>query len=107
MVFIFQKGSELPDKTLWSNSKELVSKQQEIYSNLWDLAIPLSVRRKEIEHEDNTTFIQRTFTGMDQSQSELRSLILLCKNELTIFSSINILNSIYSTPYCTNSVSFT
>ena len=94
MVFIFQKGNERPDQTLWSNSKELVQKQQEIFNKLWDLAIPLSVRRKEIELEDNTTFIQRAFTGMDQIQSEIRSLILLCKNELTIFSSIKILNNI-------------
>ncbi len=94
MVFIFQKGSERPDQTLWSNSKELVQKQQEIFDKLWDLAIPLSIRRKEIELEDNTTFIQRAFTGMDQIQSEIRSLILLCKNELTIFSSIKILNNI-------------
>ena len=51
MVFIFQKGSERPDQTLWSNSKELVQKQQEIFDKLWDLAIPLSIRRKEIELE--------------------------------------------------------
>ena len=94
MVFIFQKGSERPDKTLWSNSKGLVQKQQEIFNKLWDLAIPLSVRRKEIELEDNNTFIQRAFTGIDQIQSEIKSLMLLCKNELTIFSSIKILNII-------------
>jgi hypothetical protein len=94
MVFIFQKGSERPDQTLWSNSKELVQKQQEIFNKLWDLAIPLSVRRKEIELEDNTTLFQRAFTGMDQIQSEIKSLIFLCKSELIIFSSINILNNI-------------
>jgi hypothetical protein len=79
MVFIFQKGSEKPDQTLWSNSRELVQKQQEIFNKLWDLAIPLSVRKKEIELEDKTTFIQRGFTGMDQIQSEITSLVLLCK----------------------------
>jgi len=102
MVFIFQEGSERPDQTLWSNSKELVRKQQEIFNNLWDLAIPLSVRRKEIELEDNPMLFQRAFTGMDQIQSEIRSLILLCKNELTIFSSIKILNNIQNTSNLTN-----
>ncbi len=94
MVFIFQEGHEQPDQTLWSNSKELVQKQQEIFNKLWDLAIPLSVRRKEIELEDKITMFQRVFTGMDQIHSEIRSLIFLCKNELTIFSSVNILKNI-------------
>lgn len=94
MAFIFQEGSERPYQTFWSNSKELVQKQQEIFNNLWDLSIPLSVRRKEIELEDNTTLFQRAFIGMDQIQSEIRSLIFLCKKEMTIFSSVNILNNI-------------
>lgn len=94
MVFIFQKGGERPDQTLWSNSKELVQKQQEIFNKLWDLAIPLSVRKKEIELEVSTTFLQRAFTGIDQIQSEISSLMLLCKNEPTIFSSSTVLNHI-------------
>lgn len=94
MTFIFQNGGEKPNQTIWSNSKEFVQKQQEIFNNLWDLAIPLSIRRKEIELDDDTNFNQRVFTGMDQIQSEIRSLILLCRKELTIFSSIEILKTI-------------
>ena len=74
MTFIFQNGSEKPNRAIWSNSKEFVQKQQVIFNQLWDLAIPLSIRRKEIELEDNPNFNQRVFTGMDQIQSEIKIL---------------------------------
>ena len=46
MVFIFHKESDQPDQTLWSNSKELVDKQQTLFDKIWDIAIPLSVERR-------------------------------------------------------------
>ncbi len=43
-------------KTLWSNSKVLVNKQQALFEKLWEMAIPLSARNKELEYHDKTEY---------------------------------------------------
>ncbi len=90
MVYIFHRNSDKPDQTLWSNSKALVGKQQALFEKLWEIAVPLSMRRKEIEYED-ASIAQRTITDFDKIRREIESLILTCKKELTIFSSNRIL----------------
>ncbi|TVP41390.1 hypothetical protein [Candidatus Nitrosocosmicus arcticus] len=92
MVYIFHTKSDRPDQTLWSNSKALVDKQQSIFNKLWEMAIPLAIRRKEIEYEDKTN-TQRTITEYDNILSEIESLVLTCKKELIFFSSNRILCS--------------
>ncbi len=47
MVFIFHKESEQPDQTLWSNNRSLVDKQQSLFDKMWEIAMPLSDRKKE------------------------------------------------------------
>ena len=93
MVYIFHRDSDKPDQTLWSNSKMLVDKQQSLFDKLWDIAIPLSLRRKEIEYEHDIDS-QITLTCQDEIQREIQSLILTSKKELTIFSSTKILCSV-------------
>lgn len=93
MVFIFHQENEQPDQTLWSNSKVLVDKQQVLFDKLWSMAIPLSVRSKEIKYDDKTG-IEKTITNYDDIEREIESFILTCKKELTIFSSKKILSSI-------------
>lgn len=49
MVYIFHRDSDKPDQTLWSNSKDLVDKQRILFDKMWNIAIPLSTRRKELD----------------------------------------------------------
>jgi len=91
MVFIFQKDSEQPDQTLWSNSKELVDKQQEIFNRLWDLAIPLSVRNKDLVYQENQDY-KKKLLDYNQIQKEINSIIDLCRRELILFASNGILH---------------
>ncbi len=93
MVYIFHRGSDKPDQTLWSNSKALVDKQQALFDKLWSMAKPITIRRKEIEYEENKG-IQRSITNFEKVLEEIRSLFLTSKNELTIFTSNKILCSI-------------
>lgn len=51
MVYIFHRDSDKPDQTLWSNSKDLVDKQRILFDKMWNIAIPLSTRRKELEYK--------------------------------------------------------
>jgi len=93
MVYIFHRDSDKPDQTLWSNSKVLVNKQQALFEKLWEMATPLSVRKKEIEYEDKSN-TQRTITEYDNILMEIESLVLTCKKELIFFSSNRILSNI-------------
>jgi hypothetical protein len=93
MVYIFHRENERPDQTLWSNSKVLVDKQQTLFEKLWEMAIPLSLRNKEIEYDDKNS-IEKTITNYDEIEKEIGYLVLTCKEELTIFSSIKILSII-------------
>lgn len=60
MIYIFNKGSEVSYQTLGSNSKVLVDKQQELFNILWEVATPLSLRRKELEQEKNPPLSKNT-----------------------------------------------
>ncbi len=93
MVYIFHRENERPDQTLWSNSKVLVDKQQALFEKLWEMATPLSVRKKEIEYEDKSSS-GRTITDYDNVEREIESFIRTCKKELTIISSNRILSNI-------------
>ena len=54
MVQIFHTKGDKIDQTLWSNSKVLVEEQQVLFEKLWSMAIPLSIRKKELEYEDES-----------------------------------------------------
>ncbi len=93
MVYIFHRDSDKPDQTLWSNSKDLVDKQRILFDKMWNIAIPLSTRRKELEYEKRIGQKQ-TIRDFDLLQNEIDSLIITCKKELIIFSSTKILCNI-------------
>lgn len=93
MVCIFHMDDEKPDQTLWSNSKDLVDKQQILFDKMWNLAIPLSSRKKELEYEKRMSQ-KRIIKDCDLLQDEIDSLILTCKRELIIFSPTKVLSSI-------------
>ncbi len=90
-VFIFHKESEQPDQTLWSNSKQLVDKQQTLFDRMWDIAIPLSVRNKELLYQQVPQY-RNTFTNSTDIKAEVSNLIQQCREELLIISSVRLLN---------------
>ncbi len=53
---------------------------------MWNLAIPLPTRRKELEYEKRMTQ-KKMITDFDLLQNEIDSLIITCKRKLIIFSS--------------------
>ena len=95
MVYIFHRDSDKPDQTLWSNSKTLVDKQRILFDKMWDIAIPLSIRRKELEYEKRSGR-KKIITDFDTLLNEIDTLTITCKKELIIFSSTKILCNILS-----------
>jgi hypothetical protein len=93
MVYTFHKESERPDQTLWSNSKDLVHKQQSNFDNLWEIATPLNIRRKELEQQSSPNY-RKLLTGNNKILDNISLTIEQTKKELLIFSSNKILNII-------------
>lgn len=90
VISIFHKGSTKPQQAFFSNSKDLIDKQQKLFDKLWEIAIPLATRNRELEHHKRQG-LQRKFNRFDEIQTEINILMEQCKRELIIFSSINIL----------------
>jgi hypothetical protein len=90
MAFILHKENDESLQTYFSNSKVLTDKQMQLFEELWKMAIPLSIRRKEIEYEDKKD-TQRTMTGFENIQKEIEALTLTCKRDMIIYSSNKIL----------------
>ncbi len=95
MVCIFQENSDKPDQTLWSNSKDLVDKQRVLFEKMWSMAVPLSVRKKELEYLKKMNS-KKKITDFELLQSKIDSLIIGCKSKFIIFSSAKILCNILS-----------
>lgn len=90
MVYIFHRESDKPDQTYWSNSKVLVDKQNILFSKLWNMAIPLSDRKKEIEYQSSPNY-QKTISSYDELINEVTFLIGQTRRELLIFTSTKML----------------
>lgn len=95
MVYIFHGHSDKPDQTLWSNSKALVEKQQALFDKLWSMGKPISIRKKEIEYDEDKD-LHKTITNHKEILEEIRSLILTSNRELTIFTSTKILCNVFN-----------
>ena len=59
---------------------------------MWEVAIPLSIRSKELKHQESQEF-QKMLTGFIEIRNEVYSLIAQSKRDLVIYSSIKILSS--------------
>lgn len=90
MVFVLHKDTDEPLQIFFSNSKSLVSQQRTVFEKLWNMAIPLSGRTKEIEYEDKT-HPRKTIVNFENIQREINFLLSTCKKELQNFSSSKIL----------------
>jgi hypothetical protein len=95
MVYIFHKQNEKPDQTLWNNSMALVDQQQILFNTLWEISIPFSTRKKELENANNLS-LQTIFTDYKDIQHELISMVEQSRKELLIFSSIKLFNQFIS-----------
>lgn len=93
MVYIFHKQNEKPDQTLWNNSKVLVDQQQILFNKLWELSVPFSTRKKELENALNP-FIETTLTGFRNIQQEMLSMIEQSRKDLLICASVKLFNDL-------------
>ena len=91
MVYIFHRESDKPDQTYWSNSQVLVDKQNILFSKLWDMAVPLLDRKKELEYQNSPNY-QKTISNYNELINEVNFLIGQTRRELLIFTSTKMLN---------------
>jgi len=90
VVSIFHKGSTKPQQAFFSNSRILIDKQQTLFDQLWEMAIPLEKRNKQLVSNESQG-LDKVVLKFDEINEEINSLIDKCNRELIIFSSINIL----------------
>lgn len=62
---------------------------------MWDMAVPVSVRKKELEYLKKLSS-KKKITDLELLQDKIDSLIIGCKKKLIIFSSAKILCNILS-----------
>jgi hypothetical protein len=91
VVSIFNEGSPYPQQAFFSNSKDFIDKQQALFNQLWEIAIPIKIRNRELKLKREELDFKKTFDSVDEIQSEIIALLEHCKRELVIFSTINIL----------------
>lgn len=91
MAFILNKEEDESLQTYFSNSKTLAEQQMQLFEELWNMAVPLSVRIKEISYEDKLAS-HKTITNYENIEREIDSFMVTCKKEFTIFSSNKILS---------------
>lgn len=95
MVYIFHRDSDKPDQTLWSNSKVLVEKQQELFDRLWNMALPLCTMRKEIELSQKNDYYV-SLSSFREIEDEIKSLLDIAKREVLILSPIKFLQYLFT-----------
>ncbi|KAA2279029.1 hypothetical protein [Candidatus Nitrosocosmicus sp. SS] len=90
MAFIINKQNDESVQTYFSNSRTLADQQMKIFEELWNMAIPFAIRKKELEYE-NKKDTKRITRDSENIQREIEVLTLTCKKDLTILSSNNFL----------------
>jgi sugar-specific transcriptional regulator TrmB len=72
----------------------LVKQQRHLFDSLWDIAIPLSARNKELEYQQDSHY-QKTLTNPEDIKREINDVIQQCRKELLIISSTKLLNHLH------------
>jgi hypothetical protein len=93
VVSIFNQGSTKPQQAFFSNSKPFIDKQQALFNQLWEIAIPIDLRNKELKLEESGKSL-KNLNKIDEIQSTVITLMDTCKKEFIVFSSINILQNL-------------
>jgi hypothetical protein len=97
MVQIFHKDDEPPSQAYFSNSKSLVKSQQNLFDKLWNIAMPLETRLKEIEYRDRLNY-SKIMYNQYEIYNEIFTAIDQTTKELLIFSSSSILDTVTNHP---------
>ena len=74
----------------------MVKQQRHLFGSLWDIAIPLSVRNKELEYQQDPHY-QKVITKPEDIKREMSNVIQQCRKELLIISSTKLLNHLLLT----------
>ena len=69
----------------------MVKQQRHLFDGLWDIAIPLSARNKELEYQQYSHY-QKRLTNPEDIKREINDVILQYRKELLIISSTKLLN---------------
>ncbi len=93
MVQVFHNETEPPAQAFFSNSKRFVDTQQELFNKLWEMAIPISLRQKELEHHEKPNYCV-ILTDYAEIQNKVNSIIEQSRREMLIRSPNKILHNI-------------
>lgn len=93
VVSIFNQGSTKPQQAFFSNSKPFIDKQQALFDQLWEIAIPLNLRNKELKLKESGNLL-KNLNKTDEIRNTIITLMDTCKREFIVFSSMNILQNL-------------
>jgi hypothetical protein len=93
VVSIFNQGSTKPQQAFFSNSKPFIDKQQALFDLLWEIAIPIDLRNKELKLKESGRLL-KTLDKIDEIRNTINTLMEACKKEIVIFSSMNSLENL-------------
>jgi hypothetical protein len=96
VVSIFNQGSSKPQQAFFSNSRTFIDKQQALFDRLWEIAVPLDLRNKELKLREYSN-MSKTLNKIDEIRNTLYTLMETCKKELIVFSSMDILENLTCT----------
>jgi len=106
MVQLFHKDTEQPDQAFWSNSRAFVEKQQKLFDDLWEMAIPLLTRNNELKYQEKHEY-NKILTNYNRIYQEVKSIIEQSRMELLILSSFQILQKFLVEKDFVNTISST
>lgn len=93
VVSIFNQGSTKPQQAFFSNSRLFIDKQQALFDQLWEIAIPIDLRNKELKLKESGSSL-KTLNKIDEIRNTINTLMETCKKEFVIFSSMNNLENL-------------
>lgn len=93
VVSIFNQGSIKPQQAFFSNSKPFIDKQQALFDQLWEIAIPIDLRNKELKLKESGNLLKNLYKT-DEIRNTILTLMDTCKKEFIVFSSMNIFENL-------------
>jgi hypothetical protein len=93
IVSIFNQGSTKPQQAFFSNSKPFIDKQQALFDQLWEIAIPIDLRNKELKLKESGNLL-KNLNKTDEIRNTVNTLMETCKKEFIVFSSMNIFENL-------------
>lgn len=88
-MHLIHQDSHAPTQMIYSNVKSLVDAQQFLYNSLWEKAIPIELRIKEIEDGVRPDFIEVIRDPTDMTNVAARMISLATEEMLIVFPSFS------------------